>query len=282
MGPELLQVWLARKQWPISCLRLLAVLTPLLLVYRIDLHRKFDLPHDYLHETFEYGGYGLQCGLAIWQFLCMSRIRREQLRIQYEPAPDYLKIVVLWYRGLVALAVSTLLVGIYTLVLFGVQHFVDIAAWASAAQPTTSSRAEELRDPDAEELEILFREGSFESTDGWIESVYSQLELVQKKVYLSRDVVIDAKDIELLDHFTDDQGKPALSIRLSRKGARKMRDASEGGSGKSLALIINNKVRLVARMNGLLGESIMVSGWEPSEIDRIVSLFARHAEFRRN
>lgn len=65
----------------------------------------------------------------------------------------------------------------------------------------------------------------------------------------------------------------AITLRLTREGARKMRKLTAGHLEKPLAIVIDDEVVMAPRVNEVLSEHIMISGLEQREADDFVRGF---------
>lgn len=98
----------------------------------------------------------------------------------------------------------------------------------------------------------------------------------KQTVYLHPQAEVTLADVQEVVAVEDQRREQlAVSITLTRSGAKKMRTMTEGHLGKPLAIVVNGEVVLAPTIKDRLSSRIMISGLKANEAEELVKLFEK-------
>ena len=120
--------------------------------------------------------------------------------------------------------------------------------WASGAQPGDKAGA----------IKFEMRLAENEPAKGLREA---QVEGTTRKVYLHMEPALTNKDIAAAQATTGEDNKPAVEVRLTEVGAKKLAKLSEAHQGKPVAILLDDKVILAPLVRDSITEGkAMITG----------------------
>ena len=98
-------------------------------------------------------------------------------------------------------------------------------------------------------------------------------------IWVSSTPTLTAADVERAETRQSPETGPAVAVRLTDAGARKMEALSSGQVNKPLAIMLDGKVIWAPIVRDPMGKEVLltggINGFSPAELDRLLSVFAK-------